>query len=639
MSRRKDSDDEQYAKLSPFEWIRLRPENMFGSRESHTQVLPGFRDGKLGLHESTWVPSLWTMFREIIDNALDELRKYGYGDTIRIDYDPETFVFSVSDNGRGAPIREIPKIGKGPAASILLGDAMAGRNFEDQGEGAGMNGIGASAVNFTAEWFEIEVDRDGTQDSDGVKKLTQRWEEGTRAGKPIHKTKGPHVIRGSKSRSGTSVRYKPSEEIYPVRELPMEFVRDRIWDIAVVNPQFKIFLNGERFQPVSGTDTVMSTYFPGRTANVAEIIQDQFKTKFYIAPKFSENEATLAIVNNIPLFNGGSHIDAFKTLFVGTVLADLEKKFKKEGLKFSREMVLQGTLIYGVTFMDSPKFDAQSKVRLTSNVSKAVKDGYIESDITSLMRRNPEWVESIVAMARSKTSKTEDKLLKSEQAKMKRSRVFKLDDASHRNRSECVLFVMEGDSAVGLLSDVRDNIHAILPLRGKIMNVRQHKPLDIIADPSMSDLMAAIGLRIGEPAIRRRLRFGSIFIAADEDEDGKNITALMTNFFYHFWPELFEPSDPFIFRFCTPYIILTKGKEEKYIYAHDYEEYKANTAAYKGWSTIRAKGLASLNKNAWKHVLKEPVLIPLTDDPNLKDTLSLIFDEDRTADRKVWLEV
>jgi DNA gyrase/topoisomerase IV subunit B len=611
---------------------------MFGSREEETQVLPGYRDGKLGLYQSTWVPCLWTMFREIIDNALDELRKYGYGDTVRIEFDPATLVCSVSDNGRGAPIREIPTLGKGPAASILLGEAMAGRNFKDQGDGAGMNGVGASAVNFTSEWFEIEVDRDGTQDKDGVKKLTQRWDENVKGGKDFHKTKGPHVIRGSKTRSGTTVRYRPSEKIYPVRTLPMEFVRDRIWDIAVVNPQFKIFLNGERFLPQPGTDAVMSTYFPGRTANVADISVDGFKTKFYIAPKFSEAESVLAIVNNIPLFNGGTHIDAFKTLFVGTVLEELERKTKKEELKFTRDMVLQGTLIYGVTFMESPKFDGQSKVRLTTNVSKAVKDGYLASDITSLMRRNPEWVDSMIELARAKTNKSDADKVRKMQREMKRSRVAKLDDASHRNRAECILFVMEGDSAVGLLSDEREAIHGILPLRGKVMNVRQHKPVEVIESPGLSDLMTALGLQIGEPAIRRRLRFGSVYIATDEDKDGDNITALLTNFFYQYWPELFDPENPFLYRFNTPYLILTRGKEVKYIYAHDYDEYQKSPDTYKGWSVLRAKGLGALNATAWKHVLDEPVLIPLVEDPKLKDTLSMIFDEDRVEDRKVWLE-
>jgi DNA gyrase subunit B len=636
MSRRKDSDD-NYDKLDDYEHARLRPESLFGSLDPHTQVLPGYRNGKFGLHESTWVPALWTIFREVIDNAMDELVKHKGGDRIDIEFDPKTFICQVQDNGRGIPIREIPKLGKGPAASILLGEARSSRNFEDQGEGAGMNGVGTSAVNFTSEWFELEVDRNGSDDNDGAKKLTQRWEESTKAGKPFHKTKGPHVIRGSKTRSGTRVRFKPSSQIYHTLLLPLEFVQDRVWDLAVINPQIKVFLNGQRYQPKPGKDAISSTYFPEQRPSIADIVQDGFKSTFYIVPGFAE-KSSLTFVNNIPLFMGGSLIDTFRPLFTSTVMAELERRTKKEELKFTPDMIMQGTLIFGVTFMMKPRFDSQAKVRLTSNVAKLIRDGYVASDITSMMRRNPEWVDAIIELARGKTEDKNDKLLRAEQNKMKRLRVAKLDDASARDRSACTLFVMEGDSAVGLLADEREQIHGILPLRGKIMNVRKHKPIEVIQDQAVQDLMAALGLRMGERPIRRRLRYGAIYIAADEDEDGKDITSLLINFFYEYWKDLFDPDEPFIYRFCTPYLILSKGKEVKYIYAHDYEEYQKNLGAYKGWSVVRAKGLSALNPAAWKHVLKQPVLIPITEDGKLGETLSLIFDEERVEDRKEWLK-
>jgi DNA gyrase/topoisomerase IV subunit B len=632
------NDDHLYDRPDDFKHSRLRPEILFGSRELHTQLLPSYREGKLQLHEYTWVPALWTMLREIIDNSLDELIKYGHGDTLRIDFDPATLVATVEDNGRGLPIREIAKLGKGPAASILLGAARSGRNFVDQRDGAGMNGVGGSAVNFTSEFFEIVVERDGTQDTDGVKHLEQRWEEAKSKGEVIHKTKGPHVIRGSKKRSGTKVRFRPSEIVYPKRVLPLEFVRDRCWDIAVVNPKIKVILNGERLEPTSGKDPIISTYFGDKKASVAEVVQEEFKTRFYIVPGFDETrEVSFALVNNIPVFAGGPHVDTFRTLYTGTVIEELKRKTKKEDLNFTRDMVALGTLIYAVTSMHEPRFDSQSKTKLTSDVAGKVRAGYIESDISSMIRRNPEWVDEVIARARAKTNADTDREIKKEQRKIKRSRIVRLDDASQKNRSDCILFVMEGDSAKGLLSDEREDYHGILPMKGKIMNARQNSPMDVIKDEALSDLMGALGLAIGTPAIRRRLRYGAVYIATDEDEDGKNITALLVNFFYQYWPELFR-GEPFIYRFCTPYLILTKGKETKYVYAKDYEEFQQNPDAYKGWTVIRAKGLGTLNKEAWKHVLKSPTLIPLMDDGKLAETLSLIFDGDRAEDRKRWLE-
>lgn len=632
------NDDHLYDRPDDFKHSRLRPEILFGSREPHTQVLPSFRGGKLELISYTWVPALWTMFREIIDNSLDEMVKHGQGDTLKVEFDPTSLRMVVEDNGRGLPIREIPKLGKGPAASILLGSARSGRNFEDQRDGAGMNGVGGSAVNFTSEYFDIVVERDGAHDTDGAKHLSQRWEEAKGKDGIVHKTKGPHVIRGSKKRSGTRIEFRPSEAVYTNRILPLEFVRDRCWDIAVINPKIKVFLNGERLEPAQGKDPIIATYFSDKKASVAEVVQDQFKTKFYVVPGFTtDQELSFALVNNIPVFAGGPHVEMFRTLYTGTVIEELKRRTKKEELNFTRDMVAQGSLVYAVTFMHEPRFDSQSKTRLTSTVAGKVRDGYIESDMLSMIRRNPEWVEEVIERARLKTNANTDKEIKKEQRKLKNARIVRLDDASHRKREDCILFVMEGDSAKGLLSNEREDYHGILPMKGKVMNARQKTAMDVIKDKSLADLMGALGLAIGTPAIRRRLRYGAVYIAADEDEDGKNITALLVNFFYQYWPELFR-DEPFVYRFCTPYLILTKGKETKYIYASDYEEFQKNPEAYKGWHVIRAKGLATLNAGAWKHVLKEPCLIPLMEDDKLKETLSLIFDADRVDDRKNWLE-
>ena len=144
-------------KLNDYQHARLRTEMYLGSREPHTQEVLHFDGEKLALREFTWVPALYTGLRELIDNALDEMVGHKHGDTLTVTYDEDGMVFSVADNGRGLPIAERTQLGRGPAASILLGEARAGRNFDARGQVAGTNGLGAACTNFTAEWLELDV--------------------------------------------------------------------------------------------------------------------------------------------------------------------------------------------------------------------------------------------------------------------------------------------------------------------------------------------------------------------------------------------------------------------------------------------------------------------------------------------------
>jgi DNA gyrase/topoisomerase IV subunit B len=195
----------------------------------------------------------------------------------------------------------------------------------------------------------------------------------------------------------------------------------------------------------------------------------------------------------------------------------------------------------------------------------------------------------------------------------------------------------EGDSALNYMMNVRDpEIHGCLPLRGKILNVNGVHPKTVIASESLLDIMTSIGLQIGTKANLMHLRYGKIYIATDEDEDGKNICALIVNFLHRFWPELFESA--VVFKFSTPFIIAHKGKQTKYIYSDDYEKFQSDLGKWKGWSITRAKGLGALEEADWVHSLANPTLVPLVDDDGtMKETLDLIFNKARADDRKVWL--
>ena len=167
------------------------------------------------------------------------------------------------------------------------------------------------------------------------------------------------------------------------------------------------------------------------------------------------------------------------------------------------------------------------------------------------------------------------------------------------------------------------------------MNVFGITPRKAMTSEALLDIMTAIGLKMGEKP--EDLRYGKIYIAADEDEDGKNIVALLVNFFYRFWPDLFRGSEPIVYKFSTPFVILSKGKQRKYVYADDYDDFQSNIEKYKGWDVRRAKGLGSLEPEDWEHALKKPVVVPLMDDGEMKETLDLIFNNARADDRKEWL--
>jgi DNA gyrase/topoisomerase IV subunit B len=626
---------ETLKKLNDYQHARLRTEMYLGSREPHTQTVCHFDGSALTHREFTWVPALYTGLRELLDNALDEMVGYGHGNTLRVDYNEEAMEFCVEDNGRGLPLAEKKQLGKGPAASILLGEARAGRNFDERGQVAGTNGLGAACTNFTAEWFQLEVWQGG-------KRLNHKWAEGTYSGNDIHKTTyGPNICNGSKTKTGTKISYKPSAKVFKYMLLPTDFVKGRLWDIAVSNPKLKIIFNGTRLAPARGRDTVIATYFPSIAVGKVNFQQGSFTSTFYVVPDFNgDDEVAHSVINNLPALQGGTHIEAFRNLFYPAAMTELVRPrgdvFTKEKLSLTRSDIANGMLIFNVTTMDGPNFDSQTKSRLITEVKKDMKAVFDEFEVGSIFRSNPKWVELIADRCRRRNSNKDDKDVAKEQKKLSKAKIAKLTDAIGKDRLKCTLFLGEGDSALNEMMNVRDpDAHGCLPLRGVLLNVHSVPTKEVIANKALLDIMTAVGLKIGQKAKPINLRYGRVFIATDEDEDGKHITALLVNFFYRFWPELFK--EDFLFKFSTPFIIAHKGKQTKYIYADDYAAFQDNLDKWKGWSITRAKGLGALEEADWVHALAKPELVPLIDDGELEETLDMIFNKKRADDRKEWL--
>jgi DNA gyrase/topoisomerase IV subunit B len=622
--------NDKIVKLTEAGHARVRTEMYLGSRDPHTQVVLQYENGAPYATEQTWIPSVFVAFREILDNSLDEVAGHGHGDRIDITYDPATMIFSVADNGRGIPIDFNEEHGV-HAATLALSHARAGRNFGERGQLRGTNGIGASVVNFCSEWFHLDIERDNQH-------FRQEFTEGSEldsdliVGTPVIKKKN------TAKATGTMVTFKLSSKVFPDMTLPEDFLQARIYEAALCNPKISIYYNGTKVKVKPGLE---KNLFPGFKPIHIGVQEGSFTSDFWLIPHFFEDgEHQHSLVNSIPAFDGGVHMDTFKRYFFSGLLTALERESKKRKLQPNRSDLADGLLLYNITTMDAPNFNSQAKTRLnneetSTHVRKALED---PDFFKNIIKKYGDWIDAVYARCAERTMKKDaadaNKLAK----KVLRSKVAGLMDASGTDRTKCILFLAEGLSAISGMASVRDpKIHGGLGLKGKVMNVHGAAIRDVLEDGALQDIMNAVGLIPGQKAKRENMRFGKIYIAHDMDPDGLNIGALLNNFFFTYWPELYDTKqEPVVHVFMTPFIIAEKGKTRKYWYSDNHLEF--DSEQYKGWSITRAKGLGTLTEEDWAYSLAEPKLMALTDENgDMKETLDLIFNSKRSDDRKAWI--
>lgn len=618
-------------KLSDGDHIRLRTEMYLGSRSPHTQTVVNWTGSKLVAQEQTWTPAMYCAFREIFDNALDEVIGHKSGSRIDVTYDEAAHKFCVRDDGRGIPIDwdENENMHK---ATMVLVYPRAGRNFGERGEVRGTNGIGSSATIHCSETARVTITRDG-------QKFTQTFTEPNAVFSELQAST-PQITKSS-AKTGTELEFTLSKEVFKTRILPTEFVRSRVLEVAATHPNVRFTFNGEK---ISVKPTLEKTFFTDTPFVKIVSEADKFQSTFYLVPNFAaEGEYVHSTVNDIPAFNGGTHIDVFKRVFFSNLLKSMERESRRRNLTPNRSDIQEGILIYNVTQMHAPNFDSQNKTRLISeevetHVRAALDD---EKLYKRIQKDHKAWIDQIYARCASRTQKRDDAETAKLARKVLRTKVPKLMDATGKDRTKCILMLTEGDSAISMASAVRDpEIHGGLPLRGKILNVRGETNKTILDNQVCQDIMSSIGLILGQRADRSNLRYGQVWITCDSDTDGANIMALLVNFFYLHWPELFSPKDtPFFLVFSTPFIIQEdKRKQRHYWYSDDWQQY--NPEDWTGCpKPTRAKGLGSLEEVDWRHSLQNPRLISLLDDGELDETLDLLFNGSRADDRKQWMEI
>lgn len=607
----------QNKELTDWQHVRLKTEMYLGSRDISTETIVNFNGKHLELQEVDHVPALLTAFREILDNSVDEIVGHNNGNTIRVEFDPATLTTSVQDNGAGIPMDQV---------EMVFTKLRAGSNFGDREQVVGTNGIGASAVNYVSSKFEVDVWSDG-------KHYSQTFEEDNVRNEHVVIRKPKMGI--AKRKRGTRVKFTPSPDVFKNLVLPESLVKARIYELAFIYPKIKFYYNNSHIKSTN--------LFNGHTPIKIDVNlpEHNFYNTFYVVPNFhSGNEEHMhAVVNGICAYTGGEHVKAFRTKFFSGFIDSISREAKRQKVVLNRSDVAAGLLVFAVTKMDAPNFNSQSKhFLINADAAKWVRNGLNDKVYAAIKRNNPKWIENVISRARMRNNASELKKAQAISKKAVKTNVSKLTDANGRDRSKCILIVGEGDSAVNLIINGRDsNVHGILPLRGKIMNVHDTTPTQVLKSQALADIMSALGLVYGKPAKRHELRYGQIHIATDEDVDGYHILCLLVNFFHTYWPELFEDKKkPFIFKIMTPFVIMKKGKQRKYIYQPDYKNFKPTD--HKGWDIIRAKGLGTLGNLEWVDILENPNLVPFVDDGKMKNTLDLLFNGTRADDRKVWLE-
>jgi len=596
--------------LSEIEHVLHRPGMYVGDTTvgSHNKWV--MRDGSIVQEKVKIVPAFLKLFDEVISNSIDEgfRTDFKFANEIKV-YLENNGKITVTDNGRGIPVVEsLDDVGITQAEQAFT-NLRAGANFDDDGHvSIGTHGLGATLVNILSKKFIAHTD-------DGKKHFR------------LHCTRNlseyDTEITKSKGERGTTVSYFADFDRLGMKSVDDDhkgLIEKRVHDLAVCFPKIRFKYNGRVVQ--AGT---FKQYLKklGETNEVLET------PKFKVAVLPAESMGTISFVNGIDTFGGGVHIDIVSSDIAWALKDAIKRKFKLT----IRPADIKNRLLFVVVTnsIGDPKFDSQTKERLTNNANeiKPVFDGVTEEKFIGRIMRNEELIQPIIEALLLKQQLAEARNLRKANKDARKKKVASHISASSKNPDDKILFITEGQSAISNLINVRKtDIHGGFPLRGKVRNVRELKPTDIMKNKELSELMSIIGLELGEPA--EDLNYGQIGILADADFDGFSIAALLVNFFSN-WKELFEEERVLLIK--SPIVIAKKGKDIKRYYdLKDFENERLDTS----WKIEYNKGLGSLSVDEYDLMINDPVTEVLEYDSEANSSLETAFGKNPIP-RKLWL--
>ena len=626
MTENKQSYDEsQIQVLEGLEAVRKRPGMYIGTTSSR------------GLHHLVY---------EIVDNSIDEALA-GFCRHIEVTINEDNSI-TVVDNGRGMPVGIHPKIGRSTIEVIMTvlhaGGKFGGGGYKVSG---GLHGVGASVVNALSEACEVTVTREG-----------KVWQQKYSRGNIL----GDVTQIGESDGHGTKTWFKPDHEIFETTEFEFEILQSRLRELAFLNKGIRITLADKR----EGQENVETYYYEG---GIKEFVNYLNRNKDVLHPEpiyvegekdgiiaevslqyndgYTENLYSFA--NNIDTIEGGTHLVGFKTA-ITRVINDYAKKFghiKESDKNLSGDDVREGLTAVVSVNISEPQFEGQTKTKLGNSEVRGVVDSIVTEGVGTFLEENPAVGKIIIdkalmaARARDAARKARELTRKSV---LERSTLpGKLADCSSKDPMECEIYIVEGDSAGGSAKQGRNRkFQAILPLRGKILNVEKQRLDRILNADSIRSMVTAFGAGIGKDFDVSKLRYNRIIIMTDADVDGAHIRTLLLTFFYRYMRPLIDEGHVFIAQ--PPLYKVSKGKKEIYAYTDEELESALNEMGGKDSSVDiqRYKGLGEMNANQlWDTTMnpEERILLKATvEDAIAADEIFTILMGDKVEPRREFIQ-
>ncbi len=610
--------------LEGLEAVRKRPSMYIGSISSR------------GLHHLVY---------EVIDNSIDEALA-GYCDHIHVSIHEDNSI-TVTDNGRGIPV-EMHKVGK-PAIEVVMTVLHAGGKFGDGGYkvSGGLHGVGVSCVNALSQRMVVEVKKNG-----------KVYEIEFAKGKT---TKSLHIIGNCPdTETGTSVTFWPDASIFTETVYSYDTLKRRIRELAFLNKGVKIQLTDER----SGADEIF--HYEGGIVSFVEFL-NQGKEPLHAKPVYVEGERQdtivevamqytdayteniLTFVNNINTEEGGTHLAGLKQALTRCI----NDYARKNGLLKDNEENLSGDDVReGLTCVLSlkvrePQFEGQTKTKLGNSEVRGIVDNMVTDALTEYFEENAPVAKKIIdkavmaSRARAAARKARD-LTRRKSALEVSSLPGKLADCTSKNAEETEIYLVEGDSAGGSAKQGRDrNFQAILPLRGKILNVEKARLDKMLNSQEIRAMITAFGCGIGEEFDVEKLRYGKIIIMTDADVDGAHIRTLLLTFFYRYMKPLVVHGNVFIAQ--PPLYLIRSGKKHTYAYSDEQLQQRLDEVGRQNNPYVqRYKGLGEMNpEQLWETTMdpaKRTVLQVQLEDAATADSVFSVLMGDKVEPRRKFIE-
>ncbi|EGO65065.1 DNA topoisomerase (ATP-hydrolyzing) subunit B [Acetonema longum] len=612
---------EQIQVLEGLEAVRKRPGMYIGSTSAR------------GLHHLVY---------EVVDNSIDEALA-GYCDQVNVIIRKDDSI-TVIDNGRGIPVG-MHETGK-PALEVVMTVLHAGGKFGGEGYkvSGGLHGVGVSVVNALSEWLEVQVKREG-------KIYQMRFERGytSQAMKQI----------GETTETGTTVTFKPDAQIFEETVYSFDTLKHRLRELAFLNKGLKITLTDER----SGESREFC--FEGGIVSFVEHlnhskdvlhpkpiyvegIKDTTVVEIALQYNDSYNENIFTFVNNINTQEGGTHLSGFKTALTRT-MNDFARKLnllKENDENLSGEDVREGLTGVVSLKVQQPQFEGQTKSKLGNSEIKGIVDTLFSEGLSEHFEENPSVTRKIIekailaSRARDAARKARD-LTRRKTALEVSALPGKLADCSSRDPMQTEIYLVEGDSAGGSAKQGRDRrFQAILPLRGKILNVEKARLDRILNNEEIRTMITAFGSGIGEEFDLEKSRYGRIIIMTDADVDGAHIRTLLLTFFYRYMKPLIEAGRVYIAQ--PPLYLVKKGKEHWYLYSDPEMDQLLAKIGRENISVQRYKGLGEMNpEQLWETTMNPEGRTNLQvtlDDAMEADEIFTILMGDKVEPRRKFIE-